>query len=51
MKYATQAEVSQKLSYTLIPLGFFEIISGILSGKLSDRFDVYKIATIGSILV
>lgn len=43
-------EVSKKLSFTLICLGCFEVISGIISGRLGDKFSVYKLATFGTLL-
>lgn len=43
-------EISRKLSFTLICLGCFEIISGLVSGRLADKFNVYKLATVGTFL-
>lgn len=43
-------EVSRKLSFTLICLGCFEVISGLISGRLGDKFNVYKLATLGTLL-
>ncbi|EAR85362.1 MFS transporter (macronuclear) [Tetrahymena thermophila SB210] len=44
-------EVSKKLSFVLIVLGCSEVISGIISGKLADKFNIYKIAIIATITV
>ncbi|KAL4446012.1 hypothetical protein ABPG74_011004 [Tetrahymena malaccensis] len=43
-------EVSKKLSFTLICLGCFEVISGLISGRLGDKFNVYKLATFGTLI-
>ncbi|EGR28258.1 major facilitator superfamily protein, putative [Ichthyophthirius multifiliis] len=42
-------DLSQNLSYVLISLGVFEIFGGIISGKLADKFCVYKLATLDQI--
>jgi len=43
-------DVSKKLSYTLICLGCFEVISGIITGKLSDKISVYKMMNVATML-
>ena len=47
---ASSDEVSKKLSYTLICLGCFETISGIITGKLSDKVSVYKMMNVATML-
>lgn len=44
------SEVSKKLSFTLICLGIFEVISGLISGRLADKFNVYKLASVGTLM-
>lgn len=38
------------IALVFICLGVFEVISGILTGKLVGKFDRYNLATIGTIL-
>jgi len=47
---ASSDEVSKKLSYTLICLGCFETISGIITGKLSDKVSVYKMMNVATMI-
>ncbi|KAL4492406.1 hypothetical protein ABPG72_005541 [Tetrahymena utriculariae] len=42
--------VSKKLSFTLICLGCFEVVSGLISGRLGDKFNVFKLATFGTLI-
>lgn len=47
---ASSDEVSKKLSYTLICLGCFETISGIVTGKISDKVSVYKMMNVATMI-
>ena len=50
IEITTDQNTSQKLAYVLILLGIFEVIGGLISGKLADKFNIYKLATFGTLL-
>ncbi|KAL4502487.1 hypothetical protein ABPG72_012074 [Tetrahymena utriculariae] len=43
--------VSQSLSFVLITFGIFEYLGGIISGQLVNRFNVYYLATISTLII
>lgn len=42
--------LDQKFALVCIVLGVFEVIAGLTSGRLADIFNLYKLATFGTLL-